>query len=67
MNWSTTWRGEKLMNLFETGNAPKNDPTLMEFVQVTSLGNFCVGGRLVAEGSVVKLPRYVANDLIWQQ
>jgi hypothetical protein len=45
---------------------PKNDPTLTELVPVTSLGGFCVGGRLIEAGTVVKLPRHTANDLIWQ-
>jgi hypothetical protein len=56
-----------MMPTFTQPPVPKNPPELMALVEVASLGGFCVGGRLVAAGTVLKLPKYIADSLIHQK
>ncbi|NOS81307.1 MAG: hypothetical protein HOP32_06980 [Nitrospira sp.] len=52
------------MNHLETAPTPKNDPRLLESVQVIVLRPFCLHGQPLTKGTTVELPRYVAVDMI---
>jgi hypothetical protein len=65
MSWTWRWKGE-LMTPFDRAPMPKNDPALLELVELRSLGGFCLNGKRVEIGTIVKVQRFIANDLIWQ-